>query len=375
MNDKNDLLQQMTNLLKWKESKQFYANKLGISIEEVNDLISEIRGYKRQIVLREEEVGTPGHLFESHNIDSEAYTVKAGWLKEKGISVMFSKKQETEDIQTAFAEFLKGFKPKENVIHTTKRELKPVDTCLVLNIQDAHYNKYDIRGNNNIHSRFKAVDKEITQVLDSSTAISNIHKVIYVVGSDIFNSEWTDMTTKGTPQSNVMSYQDSFKAICQHEVDIIELLLNYSDEVSIIYCPGNHDEFVGWHLMSWLQTYFRNQTNLSFDISPKYTKYIKFSNTAMCFNHGDGAKPEVVARNFPLEFKEHWSKCDHFLIFGGDKHTELSRDFGGIKFYRIPALSTAQSRWDSKNGYPAIGELTGFLIEDTGALTIMKRPI
>ncbi len=128
--------------------------------------------------------------------------------------------------------------------------------------------------------------------------------------------------------------------------------------------------------MSWLQTYFRNQTNVTWDISPKYTKYVKFHNTAMCFNHGDGAKPEVVARNFPLEFKEHWSKCDHFMIFGGDKHTELSRDLGGIKFYRIPALSTAVSRWDSKNGYPAKGELTAFLIHETDGLTnIMKRPI
>ena len=47
----------------------------------------------------------------------------------------------------------------------------------------------------------------------------------------------------------------------------------YSKNVDIIYCSGNHDEFVGWHLVNWLKSYFRNQKNLRFDDNESYTKF------------------------------------------------------------------------------------------------------
>lgn len=372
MIERNNLLHQLSSLLKWKESKKFYAEKLGITVGEVNELLAEIRSTDRPSECTKPECGMQSTLTQK-GLGSE-YFVAGGWVRDSDMSLRFSKKEDKHEQKTSFVEFLKTFKPKDSFI-VKEDHIVEANSCLVLNIQDAHFNKYDINGNNDIHARFKKVKDKIEGVLKEVSVTSNLDKVVYVLGSDIFNSEWTDMTTKGTPQTNILSYQEGFKAICQHEVDVLEMLVTYADNVEVMYCPGNHDEFVGWHMMSWLQTYFKRQSNMSFDISPKYTKYIKFGNTAMCFNHGDGAKPEVIAKNFPFEFKEGWATCEHFLIFGGDKHTELSKDLGGIKFYRIPALSTSQSKWDSKNGYRAQAELTGFLIYEDGAMDIKKRPI
>lgn len=373
MSERNNLLHQLSNLLRWKESKAFYANKLNISLEELNELLSELKSAKVSTVNRTDKSDVQRSLTQK-GLGKE-YFVAGGWVKENDMSIRFSKKQEKEVAQHQFTEFLKTFKPKQDVIIKSNHQVSSYNSCLVLNIQDAHYNKYDINGKNNIHKRFADVNSRISEVVKHAAVNSNLNKVIYVLGSDIFNSEWTDTTTKGTPQSNISSYQESFKDIAQHEVDVLELLSQYSDNIHVMYCPGNHDEFVGWHLMHWLQMYFRNQSNITFDISPTYTKYIKFSNTAMCFNHGDGAKPEVMAKNFPFAFKDQWSKCEHFVIFGGDKHTDLSRDLGGIQFYRIPALSTAQSKWDSKNGYEGKAQLTAFLINEDGGMNIIKRPI
>jgi hypothetical protein len=48
----------------------------------------------------------------------------------------------------------------------------------------------------------------------------------------------------------------------------------------------------------------------------------------------------------------------------------VSHDFGGIKFYQIPAFSNAKSGWDDKNGYTgARGEVTGFLIDHLYGMT------
>ena len=47
---------------------------------------------------------------------------------------------------------------------------------------------------------------------------NNLENITYIIGSDEFNSEFTGMTTKGTPQTNTHTYQQSFEYICNHEV-------------------------------------------------------------------------------------------------------------------------------------------------------------
>jgi hypothetical protein len=97
----------------------------------------------------------------------------------------------------------------------------------------------------------------------------------------------------------------------------------------------------------------------------------------MMFNHGDALKPAKLAHLFPMEYKNDWSSHEHFYIFTGDKHHEMSLDFNGIKFYQLPAFSTAKSGWDDKNGYTVTrGEVTGFLLDyDDGMTNIFKQYI
>lgn len=191
----------------------------------------------------------------------------------------------------------------------------------------------------------------------------------------MFNSEYMKTTTKGTPQLNILEFHEGFERICQHEVDVIDMLLTNGSFIDIIYVPGNHDEYIGWHLMKWLQSYYRHEKRLTFDCSPLYRKYVSYGTSAMMFNHGDAIKPEKLASLFPMEFKNNWSSHSNFYIFTGDKHHEISKDFGGIKFYQIPAFSKSKSKWDDKMGHVASkGEVTGFLIDKKNGMTnILKQ--
>jgi hypothetical protein len=212
-------------------------------------------------------------------------------------------------------------------------------------------------------------------ILNQASLSNNLTDIKYIIGSDEFNSEFTNSTTKGTPQQNILSYHDAFQAICDHEVSVINLLLQKGENVDVIFVAGNHDEYVGWHLASWLQTYFRSEERVFFDISPRYRKYVSYGTSALMFNHGDALKPAKLAGLFPMEFKTEWSEHDNFYIFTGDKHHEMSLDFNGIKFYQLPAFSTAKSSWDDKNGYTVTkGEVTGFLIDlQDGITNIFKQ--
>jgi UDP-2,3-diacylglucosamine pyrophosphatase LpxH len=174
----------------------------------------------------------------------------------------------------------------------------------------------------------------------------------------------------------LLLYQESFKLISNHEIVILNTLLTFSKKVKVVFIPGNHDEYVGWNLINLLETYYRNESSIEFDSSIDNTKYHKFGNSAIMLNHGDAIKPVDLAQKFPIGFKHSWSQCDNYYIFTGDKHTELSMDIKGIKFYRVPQLSNAKSKWDDKQGYiDSKAEMTAFVITETNGMSDIYKEI
>ena len=407
MSENQQLLDQLGQLVRWKKSKKFYAEKLGITEEEVSALLNELKEIGVEEVTQTEdgsvtvkftedvqkgtgeivfnsdvEIRTLDELIEKCNIDTQKWDitkyVQNYWGNGKNphwqVKAWLSKKGEEQLFQDSFVDFLASYEPAAQLVEKPKYNDKE-DACLVINKQDAHYNKSDIDGHNDMTQRFVDVREKIGIIINQAELSNYLTDIKYIIGSDEFNSEFTGTTTKGTPQSNVTSYYESFRKICNHEVGMINLLLNSAEAVEIVFVSGNHDEFVGWHMINWLQTYFRNEPRVTFDASPKYRKYVSYGDSAMMFNHGDAIKPAKLAAIFPMEYREEWSYHNNFYIFTGDKHHEVSQDFNGIKFYQIPAFSNAKSVWDDKMGHVCSkAEVTGFLIDyEKGMTNIFKQ--
>ena len=414
MPENQSLLHQMEQMLHWKKSKKFYAEKLNITEDEVDALLRELRnaetveneaevgnyigeledtivrfiedvqkGTGEIVVNTKEEIKSLEDLIEKCKIDTDKWEITKYVQNYWGnvehpyyqVKAWLGKKKNEQVFQDSFISFLETYQPVSPEIMAPKFESSKAEACLVINKQDSHLNKLDIEGNNDIEERFGTYIQKVETILNQAALSNNITDIKYIIGSDEFNSEFTNTTTKGTPQQNILSYHTAFQAICDHEVSVINLLLQKGEEVEVIFVAGNHDEFVGWHLASWLQIYFRNEERVFFDISPRYRKYVSYGSSAMMFNHGDALKPAKLAGLFPMEYKEAWSDHENFYIFTGDKHHEVSLDFNGIKFFQLPAFSTAKSGWDDKNGYTITkGEVTGFLIDfDYGITNIFKQ--
>ncbi len=414
MIEKN-LLPELEKLLTRRRSKSFYAEKLGITIKEVEELLKEIRnkdsreglivdfsdlekeidrfienskkvnedkGTLESSIICDYEPKSSDELYDLHKICRKTYKISTYWSKLKSngkftSSVLASliKSDSPEVFQDSFKEFLKGFKPSHSVIKGDRTSHKP-KISLILPKQDAHFNKLDIYGDNDIEERFSKNQKSILNMLLKASSTNSIEEVVYIVGSDQFNSEWTNCTTKFTPQQNILSYQGAFTEICNHEVEVINTLLHYSDKVKLYFIPGNHDQYVGWHLINWLETYYREDKDISFNSSIENTKYYKYNNSAVMLNHGDDMKPKDLAQKFPIGFKEQWSSCDNYYILTGDKHTELSMDINGIKFYRVPQLSSAKSLWDDKKGFiDSKAEMTAFVITQNNGMSDIYKDL
>ena len=378
------LLEQLQQMLNWKKSKKFYADKLGITEEEINQLLKELRSSSindeaeasnyinaleeaivrfeedlvkgtGEVVLRsQEEIRSLDELIEKCKIDTDKWEiakyVQNYWGNGENphwqVKAWLSKKAAHQVFQDEFTSFLKEYQPASPEVIAPKYIVGQPYACLIINKQDSHLNKLDVYGDNDIEDRFGRILEKTEVILNQASLSNQLLSIKYIIGSDEFNSEFTNTTTKGTPQTNILSYHDSFKKICDYEINMINLLLQSTDSVNVIYVAGNHDEFVGWHLITWLETYYRNESRVNFDCSSRYRKYVSFGTTAMMFNHGDAIKPAKLASIFPIEYREEWSDHRNFYIFTGDKHHEVSLDFNGIKFYQIPAFSTAKSLWD-----------------------------
>jgi len=416
MQSNQHLLEQLQKLLNWKKSKKFMADKLGISENEIEGLLNELRN-KEQVendaecgnyigeledqILRyeediakgvaelvfncQEEIKTLDELIIKCKIDTEKWEitkyVQNYWGNKQNphwqVKAWLGKKTAEQVFQDSFTTFLEEYVPIAQKVISPKVSFDKEFASLIINKQDSHLNKFDIDGNNNIPERLSQIMYKMEIILEQASLSNNLDNITYIIGSDEFNSEFTGATTKGTPQTNTHTYHTSFEYICNHEILMITLLLQYSNNLNVVYVSGNHDEYAGWHLVTWLQAYFKNESKVTFDVSPKYRKYISYGNSAMMFNHGDAIKPAKLAAMFPIEYRENWSAHENFYIFTGDKHHEVSQDFNGIKFYQLPAISNAKGLWEDKHGHVgARAEITGFLIEKEEGLTnIFKQSL
>jgi hypothetical protein len=424
MQSNNPLLEQLKAVLHRKKNNEYYANVLGVSEEEIawareqlkKDNITGHSTSKERKETQEEEEGdyqdssyqfteSPGsgtatitasfpeecrtldELIEKCDIDTEKWVITKyvqnywgnknnphwqvkAWLQDKATAVPGN-----QVLQERFMEFISTYSSPHVAIKWEKPVQQFPKAGLLIPKQDFHFDKLDVGGDNDFFSRQSKDYSSTAHFISQASRLFELSEVYYVLGSDYFNSEYTKTTTKGTPQQNaVASYHQSFNYACIHEMEMIRYILDKAGKVKVIFIAGNHDYYVGWHLVQWLAAYFRDDPRVEIDATPDLRKYIQYADTAVMLNHGNDVKPQTLANIFPSEYKHGWSSANHFYIITGDKHQEKSADFGAIRHYQVPALSSAKSLWDQNNGYVVTRtEHSGFIMEENKGISLLLR--
>lgn len=327
----------------------------------------------------------PEEVIRDHKIDTKKYKLNQYWSKAKPelggyfVSASFLNLNIQDDFTQIFLNFLKEYEPKDVNwdVCPDYKDLSYSKGTIIINKQDSHINKLCIYGSNDVDERLRNIQRKTVDALARASVNCKLDKVIYILGSDVFNSEWTKTTTRGTGQEDIGSYMSVFEKICNFELQMIKACKVFANTVEVIYVPGNHDKFVGWHLATWLEAIFRENESITFDTEMRYTKYRSIYDSAVAFNHGYEIKPEMLCSNFPVEFKEGFCNSNFYYVFTGDKHVEESKSFGAIKFYRLASMSRAVSDWDASKGYTSgLCEMTVFGFEEgKGVNLILKEPM
>jgi len=193
--------------------------------------------------------------------------------------------------------------------------------------------------------RFMSVVYDIVD----STKDKKFEKILFIIGNDFFNFDNIDgTTTKGTLQQNDGRWQKMYLKGNDLLTEAISLFSKIAS-VDVLEIPGNHDEMTMYYTIVNLASWFRNNGNVSVDISPRKRKYREFGKCLIGFTHMDKERKRIEG-NMQVEAPEAWGRTLYREWHGGHLHSEQTKEVNGIKIRNLSSV-TGTDAWHYDSGY------------------------
>jgi len=377
MSENQDLLAQLEELLRMKKSKKFYAERLGISEFEVNELLKELREKDNPQIVEKNyteerkvniEKGTIQstiisdfnpkddiELAKLHKINLDKYVITNYWSKMlpsgKFTSSIFSKRKEAKDYSPEdFAKFLENYKPNQVKLNIVKSTINTETVDLEISIADFHLAKKTIEGES-IQTKKEQFLYVLVDLLSKAKASFDIRTVVFPISNDFFHTDnYQNQTTNGTPQDVLTGYDNEYEEGFDLLVTAISILKAYSDNVEVILVQGNHDRTKSFYLAHALDVYFSNTSNIAFQREHSTTKMVLLGNTFIGYHHGN-CKIEDLPLVFATGNNSEAFGCSRYReVHTGDKHHYMAKEVKGVRIQQMPSLS-GTDRWHLDNNY------------------------
>ena len=277
------------------------------------------------------------------------------------------------DILKTVSNFIENHSPHYPSI---KRKIKLNNHLLVINPADIHIGKYanhlETGDGYNVEIACERVLEGLQGLIDKSKGFE-VDRVLFCVGNDILHIDNVyNTTTAGTNQDVDGKWWEHFEIALALYVKCVEILREIAP-VDVIHSMSNHDYQSGFHLAHALKSWFRNDSEVTFDISVAHRKYYKYGKNLIGLEHGDGAKmanlPLTMAQERPLL----WSETTHRYWYLHHLHHKVkhkwldAKDFIGVTVEYMRSPSGTDS-WHSRKGFTGVPKaVEGFLHEkDSG---------
>jgi hypothetical protein len=372
------LLHRLEELLSQKKSKKFYAEKLGISEFEVNELMKELREKDNEDVIKtiagERKVNVEKGTIEStivtdfepkddielaklHKINLDKYVITNYWSKllpnGKFTSSVFSKRKEAKDYSPEdFARFLENYKPNNISITKVDRSVDKDFVDVEISISDYHLAKRTVDGDNDITTRVLRYVSVAQSLIEKVTSNYNVNNIILPISNDYFHTDnYQHQTTNGTPQDTIMDYAEEYELGFAILVDTINMLRQRCNNVTVVLVQGNHDRTKSFYLAHALDVFFKDALDVEFMREHSVVKGVTLGNTFIGWHHGN-----CKIEDLPLLFATHPKYSHQFgdavyrEVHTGDKHHYMAKEIKGVRIQQMPSLS-GTDRWHLDNNY------------------------
>ena len=156
------------------------------------------------------------------------------------------------------------------------------------------------------------------------------NRILFPIGNDFFNSDTRENTTShGTPQDEDLRWQKTFEAGCELIVDGINILKQLGVPIDVVVIPGNHDFERSFFLGSYINAWFRSDSQINVNNAAKPRKYYRWGKVLLGFTHGrhekENSLPMLMAKD--KDGKKHWSETDFHEWHIGHFHRKKTKQF------------------------------------------------
>lgn len=379
-------IEELKKLMPGKRGKRSYAEKLGVSVEEIERLIKkvkyeledieeglEIEGETRKYNL---DKGTlevsavysfapdPQTVARDHRIDDKEYQLSAYYSKghKNGtytVTALFRKVSKEQIVVSSFQDFLKDYKSnykplKDSEVFKNNSFSTPV--MCEISLADAHIEKFGLEGDS-LEDHCEKYLSILDRLIYKAYMSNNIEEIVFVAGNDYFNSDnWQNGTTLHINiQDNNSHWDKTYEVGFDTLVKAITKLRNFSPKVKVIMVPGNHAKTKEFYLGHALEVYFKPDLGVIFDRTSAPRKVHVYHNTAIMYHHGNckiDQLPLIMASEFPGQ----WGSTKFHRVHTGDKHFYMEKEIAGVRIKQYPSISQTD-RWHNENNYVLNGRV------------------
>lgn len=385
MIENRDMLSRLEALLKHKKSKTYYAEKLGITETEVDDLLKELREKDNETT--SEELQTPAEMYsavkkvnvekgtiestiitdfepkndlelaELHKINLDKYIITNYWSKllpnGNFTSSVFSKIKTPSDYTAEdFSKFLENYKSNYKPVSAPRHNEEKELIDLEISISDYHLAKKHIDDNDTLQYRVDRFIGVVQNLVNKAEKVYDIDRIVFPISNDFFHTDnYHNQTTNGTPQDTIADYASEYEAGFSALVDSIKFLLTKANDVRVILVQGNHDRTKSYYLAHALDTYFRDEQRVQFDRDSMLIKGVTLGQTFIGYHHGN-CKLDDLPLLFATSpyFSMLFGVAKYREVHTGDKHHYMAKETKGVRIQQMPSLS-GTDRWHSDNNF------------------------
>jgi len=383
MTENQDMLSRLEVLLRLKRSKSFYAERLGISEQEVDELLKELRereqepnntlkttasnydtvrkvnnerGTIESVLILDFEPKDDLELAKLHKINLDKYVITNYWSKllpnGKFTSSVFSKKKEAKDYTAEdFAKFLVNYKP--NYIPQPEPKIERAKVIDVeLSLSDYHLAKRHIDGDNSPAIRCKRYFSTAVNLTYNVKSLYDIDTIVFPISNDFFHTDnYHNQTTNGTPQDTIVDYAHEYELGFELLVDTITMMKKLCNKVQVVLVQGNHDRTKSYYLAHALDVYFKADPNIFFEREHSTVKGVMLGETFIGYHHGN-CKIEDLPLLFAThpEYSQLFGYAKYREVHTGDKHHYMAKEVKGVRIQQMPSLS-GTDRWHQDNNF------------------------
>lgn len=192
----------------------------------------------------------------------------------------------------------------------------------------------------------------------------NPEKIIFLVGSDWYNSNNADNSTaRGTRQDEDSRWKKTFTEGWELVVDSVDMCREIAN-VELIVVPGNHDGERSYYMGEVLSAWYNKCNNVHVDNSPTTRKYYKYGKNLLGYTHGDKEKLDELPLIMAQEAHNMWGETTTREFKTGHLHHKKKfifmplQEHQAVRVVQCPTLA-APDAWHSEKGYHSVREANG----------------